>query len=255
MDQLPHAAVCEPKFRGDLVLREALDEDGSQRLVLTVIGRGIGVQEEMSVTRVIHGRPPRVLVDFRWLAPRDSLIRTRVTSQDRRSPSSSNSGRIPENWLPYTWAGQQKHSVLAGRTVSQFPPAKIGDKVPIDLIYTLRAAFDNEPGPSDRFRIMLELNPGLARGSGSKNPSGPGRIFRWSSLLDHQAVRPESRLATAERVGTKQDPRLGLQRGGNRASGRSRTVLGHLQFLAAKSNRRVAGYLRKGRVAACGAPG
>jgi hypothetical protein len=126
MDQLPHAAVCEPKFRGDLVLREALDEDGSQRLVLTVIGRGIGVQEEMSVTRVIHGRPPRVLVDFRWLAPRDSLIRTRVTSQDRRSPSSSNSGRIPENWLPYTWAGQQKHSVLAGRTVSQFPPAKIG---------------------------------------------------------------------------------------------------------------------------------
>lgn len=65
MDQLPHAAVCEPISRGDLVLREALDEDGSQCLVLAVIGRGIGVQEELSAARVIHGRPPLVLVGFR----------------------------------------------------------------------------------------------------------------------------------------------------------------------------------------------
>jgi hypothetical protein len=56
MDQLPHAAVCEPISRGHLVLREALDEDGSECLVLAVIGRGIGVQEELSATRVIHGR-------------------------------------------------------------------------------------------------------------------------------------------------------------------------------------------------------
>jgi hypothetical protein len=55
MDQLPHAAVCEPISRGDLVLGKTVDEDGSQCLVLAVIGRGIGVQEELSAARVIHG--------------------------------------------------------------------------------------------------------------------------------------------------------------------------------------------------------
>jgi hypothetical protein len=59
MDQLPQAAVCEPVFRGDLVLRKALDEDGTQRLVLAVVRCGIGVQEEALAARVIHGGPLR----------------------------------------------------------------------------------------------------------------------------------------------------------------------------------------------------
>jgi hypothetical protein len=36
-------------------LREAFDEDGSQRLVLAVIGWGIGVPEESLAARVVHG--------------------------------------------------------------------------------------------------------------------------------------------------------------------------------------------------------
>jgi hypothetical protein len=54
MDQLPHAPVCKPESHGDLVLREPVDEDGPQRLVSAVVGRGIGVQEELPVVGVVH---------------------------------------------------------------------------------------------------------------------------------------------------------------------------------------------------------
>ena len=54
MNQLSHAAVCKPIPCGDVVLWKALDEDGSQRLVLAVVGRGIGFREEMSAAGVVH---------------------------------------------------------------------------------------------------------------------------------------------------------------------------------------------------------
>ena len=60
MNQLPHAAVCEAISRGHLVLGKALDEDGSQCLVLAVVGCGIGVYEEPLVVSVIHGDPSLV---------------------------------------------------------------------------------------------------------------------------------------------------------------------------------------------------
>jgi hypothetical protein len=59
MDQLPQAAVCEPIGRGDRVLWKALDEDGSQCLVLAMVGRGTGVQEELAAMRVVHDRASR----------------------------------------------------------------------------------------------------------------------------------------------------------------------------------------------------
>ena len=42
MDQLPHAAVGITVFVSDVILGEPIDEEGSQRLVLTMVGRGIG---------------------------------------------------------------------------------------------------------------------------------------------------------------------------------------------------------------------
>jgi hypothetical protein len=69
MNQLPHAPICVTTFVGDVVLWKTFDEDGSQRLVLAVVGCRIGVQEELSAASVIHDRTPQVLVGFRSLPP------------------------------------------------------------------------------------------------------------------------------------------------------------------------------------------
>src|SRR5271157_6505840 len=61
MNQLPHAPICVTIFVGDVVLWKTFDEDGSQRLVLAVVGCRIGVQEELSAASVIHDRTPQVL--------------------------------------------------------------------------------------------------------------------------------------------------------------------------------------------------
>src|SRR3981189_2781106 len=55
MDQLPHAAVGIAVFVSVVILREPIDEDGSQRLVLTMVGRGIGIQEELATAVEVHG--------------------------------------------------------------------------------------------------------------------------------------------------------------------------------------------------------
>jgi hypothetical protein len=55
MNQLPHAAVGIAVFVSDVILGEPIDEEGSQRLVLAMVGRGIGVQEELSTTGGVHG--------------------------------------------------------------------------------------------------------------------------------------------------------------------------------------------------------
>ena len=59
MNQLPHAPMCKPEFRGDLDLREPLDEDRSKCLVSAVVGGGIGVQEELPAAGVVHVRASR----------------------------------------------------------------------------------------------------------------------------------------------------------------------------------------------------
>ena len=51
--------MCEAVFCGGLVLGKALDEDSTQRLILAVVRRGIGVQEEALAAGVIHGGPLR----------------------------------------------------------------------------------------------------------------------------------------------------------------------------------------------------
>ena len=55
MDELPDAAVGIAVFVSDVGLREPIDEDGSQRLVLTMVGRGIGIQEELATMGEVHG--------------------------------------------------------------------------------------------------------------------------------------------------------------------------------------------------------
>src|SRR5947209_1874446 len=64
MDQLPHAPVGIAVFVSGVVLRQSLDEDGAQRLVLTVVSCGISIQEEVPATEIIHGCPLEVCV--RW---------------------------------------------------------------------------------------------------------------------------------------------------------------------------------------------
>ena len=59
MNQLPHAPVCEPEFRGDLDLREPLDEDGAKCLVSAMVGGGIGIQEELPAAGVVPVRASR----------------------------------------------------------------------------------------------------------------------------------------------------------------------------------------------------
>jgi hypothetical protein len=55
MHELPQASIGIAESVGDLVLGEAVDEDSPQRLILAVIGRGIGIHEEPSATGGIHG--------------------------------------------------------------------------------------------------------------------------------------------------------------------------------------------------------
>jgi len=59
MNQLPHAPVCEPEFRGHLDLRESLDEDGAKCLITAMVGGGIGIQEELPAVGVVHVRASR----------------------------------------------------------------------------------------------------------------------------------------------------------------------------------------------------
>jgi hypothetical protein len=81
MNQLPHAPVCISIFFGDVVLREAVDKDGSQRLVLALVGRRIGVQEVPSARSVIHACILKMLVGFRRLPPLESSIKNEVQDQ------------------------------------------------------------------------------------------------------------------------------------------------------------------------------
>jgi hypothetical protein len=55
MDQLPHAPVCIAVFVSGVVLWQALDEDGAQRFVLTVVNCGISIQEELPAMEIVHG--------------------------------------------------------------------------------------------------------------------------------------------------------------------------------------------------------
>jgi hypothetical protein len=55
MDQMSDAAVGIAVFVSDVSLREPIDEDGSQRLVLTMVGRGIGIPEELATAVEVHG--------------------------------------------------------------------------------------------------------------------------------------------------------------------------------------------------------
>jgi hypothetical protein len=57
MNELSHASACVAICGGDVVLREAIDEDPSQRLVLAVVRRRIGIQEKSTAIFVIHDWP------------------------------------------------------------------------------------------------------------------------------------------------------------------------------------------------------
>jgi membrane protease YdiL (CAAX protease family) len=65
MNELSHAAVCITVLVGDIVLGQAIDEDGAQRLVLAVVDCGIGIQEEPLATTIIHSCPLKCEVVFR----------------------------------------------------------------------------------------------------------------------------------------------------------------------------------------------
>jgi hypothetical protein len=54
-NQLAHAVVRIALFFSGVVLREALDKEGAQCLVLAVGDGGIGLQEKVSTTDNIHG--------------------------------------------------------------------------------------------------------------------------------------------------------------------------------------------------------
>ena len=57
MNELAHAPARVPVCGGHVALWEAVDEDRSQRLVLAVVRRGAGVQEETTAMSVIHDEP------------------------------------------------------------------------------------------------------------------------------------------------------------------------------------------------------
>ena len=80
MDQLPQTPVCIAVSVSDVVLRQAVDEDGAQRLISAVIGRGIGIGEELSARGILHGCAPGV----RWFSASGSSpgrIKTRAPGQ------------------------------------------------------------------------------------------------------------------------------------------------------------------------------
>jgi hypothetical protein len=106
MDQLPHAAVGIAVFVSDVIPGEPIDEDGSQRLVLTMVGRGIGIQEELATAVEVHGctlECESVFGDcftrtsYQTGGPRPSRTASRVVFGERsRVPI----GRPPE-WPPH----------------------------------------------------------------------------------------------------------------------------------------------------------
>jgi len=93
MNQLPHASICITIFVSNVVLWKTFDEDGSQRLVLAVVGCRIGVQEELLAASVIHDRTPQVLVGFRCLPPLQSHIKNQVQGQAGRRSRLRNQGK------------------------------------------------------------------------------------------------------------------------------------------------------------------
>jgi hypothetical protein len=56
-NELSHAPIRVAVCGGDIVLGHPVDEDSSQRLVLAVVRRGIGIQEETAAMFVIHDQP------------------------------------------------------------------------------------------------------------------------------------------------------------------------------------------------------
>ena len=50
---LPHGAVANSKFIGDFLLGTAIDKNGTQRLVATMVGMG-GLAKKVLATAVIH---------------------------------------------------------------------------------------------------------------------------------------------------------------------------------------------------------
>ncbi|HEU4677977.1 MAG TPA: hypothetical protein VFS35_00555 [Terrimicrobiaceae bacterium] len=126
MDQLPHAPVGIAEFVGGFVLWQALDEDGAQRLVLAVVGCGIGLHEELPATVIVHGCVLKCEVVFGGVLP--SKVESRQQSQAKtdgpqgfgREETRAPAGRTrqnhhapaAENRITSTWAGEQKHSVF-----------------------------------------------------------------------------------------------------------------------------------------------
>jgi hypothetical protein len=109
MNQLPHASVCISILFGDVVLCKVVDKDGSQRLVLALVGRGIGVQKEPSATGVVHACILKVLVGFRRLPPLESHIKNEVQDPARR-----------RGWLP----ARENHTALRGHSAESPRDAK-----------------------------------------------------------------------------------------------------------------------------------
>jgi hypothetical protein len=94
MNQLPHAPVGKPESCGGLGLGKALDEDGSQRLVLAVVGCGIGVQEEPLAASVIHGVTFRCELVFGGLLLWNGLSKTECEAKPEET-GGSEIGRSP----------------------------------------------------------------------------------------------------------------------------------------------------------------
>jgi hypothetical protein len=54
VNQLAHAPVRLAIILGDVILWKAIDEDSSKRLLLALVGCGVGIQKEPAATGVIH---------------------------------------------------------------------------------------------------------------------------------------------------------------------------------------------------------
>ena len=109
MDQLPHAAVGIAVFVSDVILREPIDEDRSQRLVLTMVGRGIGIQEELATAGEVHGctlECESVFGDcstrtsYQTGRPRPSRTAFRGCERGEIEGADRSPGRMAASWLP-----------------------------------------------------------------------------------------------------------------------------------------------------------
>src|SRR3954465_7014072 len=123
MDQLPHAPVCIAISVSGVVLWQALDEDGAQRLVLTVVNCGISIEEELPAMEIIPGCALKCEVVFRGVLsltvvpnwePRAKPDGTRGfgtrRNRGRRTVARQNSrARAAENRITSAWAGQQEY--------------------------------------------------------------------------------------------------------------------------------------------------